>query len=382
MLFSLLTVSSIATLGLWANFASAAALRHPIRDSVPFDGQYISPSSSNDAVEWWYVQAIAEPVGDEPPVNLIVLYYQGYPIASGPPTSGDPEYYIAISGVLPNGTSFSYTLPADSGSVTASGQEISGTWGSVGSFKTSAGLDSFDASFSGQGIEGSLTFTGSAAHHFGCNTTSSAYFESAIPSGATLNSAENILYNQLGWSTTIPGGQANVSFSINGTSFTFTGNAYHDANWLPAPLNDVVSSWYFLNAQVGPYHVSDVLVTPINSTRQLGTGYLSADDVVLQNQCSVVGAKTTDISTVTPFGEVHDSVSNVTLPAGFVIDYTLGNGDKYSFNLTARAQNPDQAIYHRWVGSATGGKVGGEQYTGTTLFEWLNPGMNVYNPSQ
>ena len=42
-----------------------------------FDGQYIHPNASNDAVEWWWGQAIAEPVGTNPPAAFQFLFYQG-----------------------------------------------------------------------------------------------------------------------------------------------------------------------------------------------------------------------------------------------------------------------------------------------------------------
>ncbi|KAH8077721.1 hypothetical protein BXZ70DRAFT_1012864 [Cristinia sonorae] len=117
-----------------------------------------------------------------------------------------------------------------------------------------------------------------------------------------------------------------------------------------------------------------------NNTRPLTTGYLSRDGVVLQNQCSVLGAKTTDISILTPYGVKIEADVNV--PQGYTLEYVLGNGERFSFNLTSAGANPEQATYFRWAGNIVGGSVEkGEQYTGSTMFEWLNPGQATYTPA-
>ena len=169
---------------------------------------------------------------------------------------------------------------------------------------------------------------------------------------------------------------------INGAKLEFHGYGYHDANWSPAPINNVVTTWDFGSAKVGPYDLSYISVTPVNSTRLLNTGFLSHNGIILQNQCSVQGTKTNDLSIITPYGLQHDTVSGVDVPQGFIIEYILTNGEKFSFNLTSNgaAQNPDFSVYHRWAGTATGGKVGEPPYHGLTVFEWLNPGLVTYTP--
>ncbi|KAJ7641284.1 hypothetical protein FB45DRAFT_1022045 [Roridomyces roridus] len=111
-------------------------------------------------------------------------------------------------------------------------------------------------------------------------------------------------------------------------------------------------------------------------------GYLSRNGVVLQNQCSLGGTKNADYSTVTPYGLENDQVAGVAVPTGYLIGYVLANGEEFLFNLSsiAGAQNPDQNVYHRWVGRASGGKVGEEPEEGLTVFEWLNPGLTTYSP--
>jgi hypothetical protein len=195
------------------------------RDGTPFDGQYIHPNSSNDAVEWWWGQAIADPQSDDPPAAFQFLFYQGfcgmchwispsiltkflpkgYPF--GPRDPSLPEFYITINGFFPNGSQFASTLPATSGNVATSGQEVTGTWAGAGGFKGSADLSTFTVMINAPsaGFEGTVKFKSNAAPHFGCNSTTEPYFSSAIPSGTKLSDAESLLYTQLGWATTIPG---------------------------------------------------------------------------------------------------------------------------------------------------------------------------------
>jgi hypothetical protein len=130
---------------------------------------------------------------------------EGY--AFGPHDPLLPEYYIAINGFFPNGTKFATTLPAISGKVTTSHEEVTGTWSGAGAFKGSADLSTFTVTLNAPsaGFEGTVKLTSNAGHHFGCNSTTDPYFSTAIPSGTKLSAAETLLYTQLGWATTIPG---------------------------------------------------------------------------------------------------------------------------------------------------------------------------------
>lgn len=371
------------------SLALIGALALPTQAQAPntavtiFDGQYIYPNASNDAVEWWWGQAIAEPEGSNPPAAFQFLFYQGYPFSAGPRDPSLPEFYVNIAGFFPNGTAFAATAPATAGNVTNNGQEVTGAWPGAGSFKGSSDLSTFAIQINAPsvGIEGTLTLTSDNAHHYGCNSTTDPYFGSVIPSGAELNDAETLLFTQLGWATTVPGAVSSVDMTINGTQLKFTGQGYHDANWSPQPINTAVSSWYFGTATVGPYDLSYISVTPTNSTKILNTGYLSRNGVVLQNQCSLDGTKTNDHSIITPYGQVNDTAAGgVSIPTGFIVEYILANGEAFSFNLSsvAGAQNPDSLPYHRWNGLASGGRVGDSVSSGLTVFEWLNPGLVTY----
>ncbi|KAI0692359.1 hypothetical protein C8T65DRAFT_711394 [Cerioporus squamosus] len=352
------------------------------RASTPFDGQYIDVNSGNDATEWWWVQAGAPAAEGEFPSSLHVTFYQGYPLSALRAVAGGanaPENYIVLNGAFPNGTVFAYNLVASSSSVTASGNAVSGNWAGAGSFTNSEDLSTFTVTLDNPQASGTLTITSNAPHHFGCNTTTDPYFTSAIPSGASLNAAEEIFYKQLGWATSQPGGSVSVDVTLDGTPLKFDGQGYHDKNWMPHAIDTFIDDWYFLDAQVGPFDLSAVWAKISGATREFTTGFLQHDGVILRNQCSMLGSKTEDFITVTPYGLAFDAPSGVNVMQGFILDYTLANGDEYRFNMSGESLVLDQSIYHRWVGPAVGGKVGGEQYTGIVMYDWLNPSATPYN---
>ncbi|TBU41439.1 hypothetical protein BD309DRAFT_1041836 [Dichomitus squalens] len=324
------------------------------RVASPFDGQYIDVNSQNNATEWWGVQVGAPAKDGESPPSFHATFYQGYPISVLREASGGnsaPENYIVINGAFPNSTVFAYNLVASASSVTYSGNAVHGSWPGAGSFDNSADLSTFTVTLDSPSVKGTITINSNAPHHYGCNTT-------------TDPANEDEFYTKLGWATSQPGGAASVSVVLDGTPFEFDGQGYHDANWM---------------TQVGPYDLSAVWSHITGSRREFTTGFLQADGVILQNQCSVEGAKADDFSKLTPWGLKYDEPSGVNVFEGFILEYTLANGDLYRFILTGQSLVLDQPIYHRWVGSAVGGMVGGEQYEGTTMYDWLNPSLTPYN---
>ncbi|GAV99465.1 Hydroxyneurosporene synthase [Lentinula edodes] len=218
--------------------------------AVSFDGQYIQPNLTNTAVEWWWGSAVgaSQSPGTPGPV-LQFLFYQGYSILADFNHSSLPEYYITINGFFSNGNNFSLTVPATSGNISeGNNNSVTGTWGTVGAFQISSDLKTMAVTFNAPDapyrISGSMNFTSNRANHYGCNVTDSPYFDVVKPV-KTLNDAEQVLFNQLGWAVAIPGGTVNVDVRINGTRLQFTGNGYHDQNWMPLALNEFISSWYF-----------------------------------------------------------------------------------------------------------------------------------------
>ncbi|KAL1938713.1 hypothetical protein VTO73DRAFT_11316 [Trametes versicolor] len=368
-----------------ASSCSAGLLGRPyhVREQIPHDGQYIDVNALNNATEWWWVQVAAPAVDGQSPPSLHVTFYQGYPLSAVKELSGGanaPENYIVINGAFPNGTVFAYTLPATSGTVSHVGDAVSGDWAGAGSFQNSADLSTFTLTLDAPelGVSGTLEIYSDGPSHFGCNSTTSPYFESAVPADAELSANEEIFFKQLGWATSQPGGAARVSVSLGGSDLSFSGVGYHDQNWMPAAIDGFMDDWYFLDAQVGPYDLSAVFAAITGSTRDFNTGFLEHAGTVLQNQCSLQGSRTQDLVTITPYGVAFDEPSEVNVMSGFVLEYTLKNGDLYWFNITGQSLVLDQPFYHRWVGSAVGGKVGGEQFTGVSLYDWLNPSLRPY----
>ncbi|KAI0656575.1 hypothetical protein C8Q70DRAFT_1056491 [Cubamyces menziesii] len=375
-----LIIASSAVLGLASNCLAGLARRQ----SIPHDGQYIEANSQNNATEWWWAQ-VGGPVEDgRGPASFHVTFYQGYPISALREAAGGasaPENYIVINGAFANGTVFAYQIPASSSSVTYQGQAVTGTWAGAGEFKNSADLSKFTVRLNAPefGVTGTLEITSDGPSHFGCNSTTSPYFDSAIPAGTSLSANEEIFYEQLGWATSQPGGDATVDVVLSGSPLTITGKGYHDANWMPQPIDKFMDDWYFLDAQVGPFDLSAVYAAITGSTKDFNTGFLEHSGTILQNQCSLQGSRKDDFVSITPYGLGFDAPSGVNVMKGFILDYTLANGDQYQFNITGLSLVLDQLIYHRWVGSAVGGHVGGEQYSGVAMYDWLNPSLRPYN---
>ncbi|KAJ3776624.1 hypothetical protein FB446DRAFT_273736 [Lentinula raphanica] len=361
---------------------TASAVLSTTAYAASFDGQYIHPNLTNTAVEWWWGGAVSTPEtpGSPGPV-LQFLFYQGYSVLADLNHSTLPEYYITINGFFQNGTDFSLTVPAASGDISeGAGNAVTGTWGTVGAFELSSDMKTmavtFDAPDAPYGISGSMKFKSNRENHYGCNVTDSPYFGHAKPNH-TLSNNEQVFFDQLGWAVSIPGGSVDVDVTINGTRLQFTGNGYHDQNWMPLALNEFISSWYFGFAEIGPYTLSYVSATPLNSSITFNTGYLATDQAVLQNQCSVAGSRTTDVSIIRPVGEMAGAEDTIA-PSSWTLSYVIDDGTEYEFNLVPTGVNPSMAVYQRWTGSISGGKKGETSYEGVATFEWLNPGLNVY----
>lgn len=144
-----------------------------------------------------------------------------------------------LNHAFPNGTVFAYTLPATSGTVSHVGDAVSGDWAGAGSFRNSADLSTFALTLVAPelGVSGTLEIHSDGPSHFGCNSTTSPYFESAVPSDIELSANEEIFFKRLGWATSQPDGAARVSVSLGGSDLSFAGVGYHDQNWMLGPAD-------------------------------------------------------------------------------------------------------------------------------------------------
>ncbi|KAI0076918.1 hypothetical protein K474DRAFT_1684555 [Panus rudis PR-1116 ss-1] len=350
-------------------------------DQTPFDGKYTNPNIFNREVEWWWTHAVADnTVGGNAPASVQVVFFMGY-LFDRPIPVISPEFYITIDGTFPDGSIFSESLIAADAIISHSGEKIHGNWWGVGEFTTSSDFKTFDINLHGllNSVQGTIHLEANAPHHFACNTTSTPYFAPATPEGQ-LTDDEKVVYNQIGWPVATPGGKATIDLKVKDKSLQFQGTGYHDHNWMPQPIQEIISTWHFGQATVGPYTLSYLRVQPSDTERSLTTGFLARNGIILQNQCSV-GKTGNDRSVLTPWGLKHSDESGVDVPQGYIIEYFLTNGEHYRFNLTEQIEVSDMDKYHRSVGSISGGKDEEEPVSGYTVFEWLNPGLAKYVPS-
>lgn len=307
--------------------------------------------------------------------------HSGYIFGRSDPS--DPEFYISIDGLFPDGTPLHFTLPATGATVTSAGTETYGTWDGAGTFVSAPGRY-YDMTFASADITGSISLTVSGApNHFACNTTTSPFFSSIAP--GSLSADDQVLFNNLGWAVSAPAGRVAVSLTVDGTPLMFTGTGYHDQNFISVSdlFGDVITQWFFGTAQVGPYVFSYLETQTFGSSNVVTTGFLARDGVVLQNQCSLASSSSTqppNTSKLSRFGVIRSEASGVDVPAGYTITYTLSDGEQFIFNLTETTEVLDLPVYHRSIVPVTGGKVGESPSEGVVLFEWLNPGVNVYTP--
>ena len=174
------------------------------------------------------------------------------------------------------------------------------------------------------------------------------------------------------------GGPSTVNVVLAGNEIKFSGAGYKDSNWGPNATNDFVKSWYVLIAEVGPWAFVTFSGAPSSGTNNVNSGHLSYNGSFVTSQCNIIGERNTDISIITPSGEVTDS--GVIAPTAFNITFVLPNSQNVSFQATNIAVNPSFSVYHRWVAKYTGGANYGEQYESYGLTEWMNPANLAHWP--
>ncbi|KAI0782590.1 hypothetical protein C8Q75DRAFT_787542 [Abortiporus biennis] len=350
-----------------------------------FDGQHIRPTANNSAVAWWWSSVAAEPNPNSslPPASIQVVFFQGQITSPHNPLS--PEYYVTVNGFMPDGTSFAETLSAETSQVSESGERVVGTWKNVGSFVSNSvqEISKFSLTLDGPDspVKGTITITSDVPRHLGCSSNEPT-FNSAIPRDNHLSGKAKTFYTQLGWTVSISAGRAVVDLQVDGKPLAFSGTGYHDQNWMPIAFMDLFKTWYFGTAQAGPYVLAYLTVQVADSSYVFNSGYLSKNGKLLQKQCNTDKITGTDISVLKPFGVLNGTQTEVPLvPAGYSIEYVGSGGERFKFDLTSLASNPDLVFYHRSVAKVRGGEVGKEQYDGVGLTEWLNPALELYIPS-
>ncbi|KAG6824579.1 hypothetical protein H0H92_006427 [Tricholoma furcatifolium] len=343
-----------------------------------WEGAHIDVAADNRAIDWWYTQIVSQtaaPNGIPPSIEIVLKH--GNTFLYGP--SNTPLYTVEIDGFDLDGLPFAQTLTFNTSSVLPTPSGITqGSWGEGNnkiSFTASEDRKHFTVNLNTPSATGTIVINNESSARTGCgglDVDDSPFFSSLVSDGRELTASETILYDKTGWRITIPGGPSTVDVTLNGKAIQFSGAGYKDSNWGPNAMNDFVNSWYVLIAQVGPWSFVTFSGEPLNGTNRINSGHLSYNGVFVTSQCNIIGERTTDISVITPSGEMLDS--NVIAPTAFDVTFVLPNATKVSFHAENIAVNPTVSIYHRWAAGYTGGMVDGEQYTSFGLTEWMNPG--------
>lgn len=167
-------------------------------------------------------------------------------------------------------------------------------------------------------------------------------------------------------------GPSTVALAYAGKAIYFSGTGYKDSTWGPNALNDFIKTWYLAFAEVGPWAFVTFSGAPSEGSNNINVGHLSYNGEFLMSQCNIIGDRSTNISVITPSGNVADS--GVFAPTAFDITFVISDSQNVSFHAANVEENPSISIYHRWVANFTGGENGKQQYNSYGLAEWMNPG--------
>ncbi|KAG6902667.1 hypothetical protein C0995_013359 [Termitomyces sp. Mi166 len=341
-----------------------------------WEGPHIDVSAENRAIDWWYTQVVSQtsaPNGVPPSIEIVLKHGNTFQYGS----SNTPLYPVEINGFDQDGLPFAQTLVFNTSSVypTESGDTF-GSWGDNEiTFVATSDRKKFTVFLNTTYATGTIVINNESSARTGCGGTDlsdSPFFSNLVSDGRELTAAEVILYQKTGWRITIPGGSSTVDVVLGGKAVQFCGAGYKDSNWGPNAMNDFIESWYVLIAQVGPWSFVTFSGSPTNGTNSINSGHLSYKGKFVTSQCNIIGERSTDISVITPSGQVVDS--GVIAPTAFDVTFVLPDGQNVSFHADNIAVNPTVSVYHRWVAKYTGGAVGGHQYESYGITEWMNAG--------
>ena len=139
-------------------------------------------------------------------------------------------------------------------------------------------------------------------------------------------------------------------------------------NWgstLPPWLN-----WYAISAEVGPF-VWTAIEAYKGGEDSFKNSYLTLNGKV------ILASFEEQSLTVRPWGNgtEYPPKGFNPQPLGATIVFHAGEDGEFAFNLTNKGHSPGLPIgkgLAKWFGTIEGGKVGGEVYKGTGMFEWLD----------
>lgn len=275
--------------------------------------------------------------------------------------------YINLDGTFKNGTAFVYNpIPASYAVIQQGHGGISGEWkgSGIGFHGTSLNKGrpavytiTFDVPE--LDIKGSVVMKSLAPPHYPCSLDIPGVTEELLPT--------------VGWANAQPDTQATVSLSVAGTPLEFTGRGYHDKNWGTAPFSQVVQSWYWGHAYLGPYSIVWFDAQSRDGSEYFSS-YITENGKVLKTSCSERA------SVVRPWGanSTYPPVPATGPPQGFAIDFDLGEDRRFSANITNELMTLETrgGYYQRFIGPVTGGIVGEETFEGKGLWEQFKYPLN------
>ncbi|KAH8884412.1 hypothetical protein GQ53DRAFT_752257 [Thozetella sp. PMI_491] len=319
-----------------------------------FDGQKVTPWPNASSYEWWYFDAVSTSSANE---SLTVVFVETTPRAFDL-VVGDSLLSVVFQGTFADGSRFGFQVdvaPSANATIEAGKGSVCGKWHTTGfSFEGTHGLSKYkiEGHNPAYNVSGSMTMDVAAPAHFPCGPNVPGSTELIMPTVYLANAVADSV--------------AKIDFTINGRRLSFTGRGYHDKSWGVQPFRNVVQSWYWGHAQLGPYSLLWV-DTLSRSKDEYVSAYVARDGKILLGSCQKGAVK------ARPFGKNSDFPPQPTsgVPEGLKVEFDLGKEGKLVANITTKVVviPSDNFIYGRYVGPITGGIVGGPQYKGNAIYE-------------
>ncbi|KAL2065961.1 hypothetical protein VTL71DRAFT_3631 [Oculimacula yallundae] len=363
---------------------------------IPFSSP--KHSAINDTVwEFWFFDATT----DDGDAGISIAFWRDNShVGADPPPLGVLRLQTQV--VFPNGTHWIETSWVAENTVTVCKDATTGIWKKPGyeySFKTSTNHKYTSIVLDSPTLKGTYNLTASAPPVY----PDGNYWPSKHASAKVMP----LVY----WNAGVPSGKVNVDMDIAGTRLNFTGIGGFDRNWGVIPLFQASLGFQYGRLAIGPYSVLFWLVgSKVDRQTYLDSVVIKSNKVVFTTKNYRVVPKKDYML----FGQTH--VNDTSIPfdptkarTTYTVEFVSGCGGK-SFKFETDFADPEWAIHDRGFGgtipryvssenvvirfypsqdilesclvfsintsqvifadfsatysSASGGEVGGKQYTG------------------
>ena len=121
------------------------------------------------------------------------------------------------------------------------------------------------------------------------------------------------------WLPSVPYGNVTVTYTVDGTSTTTTGNGYHDHNWGNVPMASILNNWYWGRGAIGPFTFISAYMTA-----EKKYGYATNSEIMLARDGKVIA----DDGTKLTFTKQQIAVDEPTgKPVADITTYDYRDGD-------------------------------------------------------